>query len=239
VPVLQQPYGIVEENDGKLLVADFRANAVFRLDPSTGEGSVLARVRGPRDLRRTGEGKLLVSSGPNVLELDPTTRTTRVRARAAGPLEGIAQAADGSVYAAEDQARIVRLRSDGSRAILADGLNGVHGILATSEGVAVCESFAGNIRLVTESGMRMLAGGLGNPSYAAEAPDGGLYVTEFSASRVSLVEPSGRVQEVAAVESPGPIAVDRAGLLLVGSLAGEIHRVDPATKRVTRIWPRR
>jgi streptogramin lyase len=239
VPALQQPHGIVEETDGKLLVADFRSNAVFRLDPSTGEGSTVVRIPGPRDIRRAGDGKLLVSSGLSVLELDAVARRTRLLARAAGPLEGIAPASDGSIYVAEDQSRIVRLRRDGSRAVLAQGLNGVHGILATADGVVVCESFAGNVLLVSESGRRTLASGLGNPSYAAEAPNGGLYVTEFSANRVSLLEPSGRVQAIAAVPSPGPVVVDRAGRLLVGSLAGEIHRVDPGTKRVTRIWPRR
>lgn len=174
-----------------------------------------------------------------MLELDAAARTTRVRVRAAGPLEGIAWASDGSIYVVEDQTRIVRIRPDGTRWVLAQGLNGVHGILASTDGVIVCESFVGNVRVASESGIRTLASGLGNPSYAADAPNGAFYVTEFSANRVSLVELSGRVQEVAAVSPPGPVIVDRVGRLLVGRLAGEIHRVDPVTERVTRIWPRR
>ena len=238
VPVLQQPHGIVQESDGKLLVADFRANAVFRLDPLTGEGSTVVRVPGPRDIRRSPDGKLLVSSGLNVLELDAAARTTRVMVRGAGPLEGIAPAADGSVYVVEDQARIVRIRRDGLRSVLAQGLNGVHGILGTADGVIVCESFAGNVRLLSESGMRTLASGLGNPSSAAEAP-GGFYVTEFSAGRLSLLTRSGDVTPIASVASPGPVALDASGRPLVGTIDGRIVRVDPGTGRVTQLWPRR
>ena len=101
-----------------------------------------------------------------------------------------------------------------------------------------CESYAGNVRLVTEGSTRTLASGLGNPSYAAPAPDGGVYVTEFSANRVSLIERSGAVRALASVSRPGPIAPDGAGRLLVGSLNGTISRVDPLTGRVSRVWPR-
>ena len=181
---------------------------------------------------------LLVSSGRNVYELDPRTRALRVGVQAAIRLEGVAPAPGGGLYVVEGQSRIVHIAADGSRAVLADGLNGVHGILSTPEGVVVCESYAGNVRLVTEKGTRTLASGLGNPSYAAPAPDGGVYVTEFSANRVSLVERSGAVRALALVNQPGPIAPDGAGRLLVGSLGGTISRVDPMTGRVSRVWPR-
>lgn len=238
VPALGQPYGIVEEPQGTILVGDFRAGAILRLNPATGDGAVLVRVPEPRDLRATDGGRLLVSSRNTVLEVDPVTRRLRVRARAAGALEGIAPAEGGAVYAVEEQSRIVRLDADGTRRVLADGLNGVHGILLTAEGVVVCESFAGNVRLVTQGGVATIAVGLGNPSYAAPAPDGRLYVSEFSTDRVSLVERSGRVTEVARIRSPGPIALERTGRLLVGTIDGRIFRVDPETGRSTVVWPR-
>ena len=237
VPVLQQPHGVVEEPGGTLLVADFRENAVFRLEPGRGEGATLARVPGPRDLRPFAGGKLLVSSGVSVLELDPITGRTRPLARGAAELEGVAPAPNG-FDVVEEQTRIVRLGADGSREVLADGLNGVHGILRTAEGLVICESFAGNVRLLAPDGsLRMLATGLGNPSAAVEAP-AGLYVTEFSADRVSLITRSEAVRSIATVSSPGPIAVDRAGKLLVGQIGGRVSRIDPATGRVTQIWPR-
>ncbi len=122
--------------------------------------------------------------------------------------------------------------------MLAEGLNGVHGILASAAGLVVCESFAGNVRLVSESGMRTLASGLGNPSSVAEAP-GGFYVTEFSAGRLALVTRAGEVTSVASVASPGPVALDASGRPLVGTLDGRIVRADPGTGRVTQLWPRR
>jgi hypothetical protein len=106
-PALQQPYGILEDAGGTLLVADFRQSAVFRLRPASGEGGILARVRAPGDLRASPDGKVLVSSGSGVLELDPATGAARLRARASGELEGVAPGPDGSVYAVEEQARIV------------------------------------------------------------------------------------------------------------------------------------
>ena len=238
VPVLQQPVGVVEEAGGTLLVADFRANAVFRLEPTRGEGSILARLPGPRDLRPLGGGKLLVTSGVGVIELDPASRRTRPLARGEAKLEGVAPAPNGNFDVVEAQTRIVRLGADGSRQVLADGLDGVHGILRTAEGLVICESFAGKIRLLTpDGGLRTLATGLGNPSAAAETSEG-IYVTEFSAGRVSLIPRSGPVRLIATVSSPGPIVLDRAGRLLVGGLGGEVSRIDPATGRVTRIWPR-
>lgn len=239
VPELQQPYGIVEEAGGSLLVADHRSSAILRLHPSTGNSAVVARVPFPRDLRPAGNGKLLVSSGRTVIELDPRTRELRHRHVLPARLEGIAPAPGGGVYAVEGQSRVVRVEPGGARTVLVEGLNGVHGILATPGGLVVCESFAGNVLLVTVTGTRTLASGLGNPSYAAPAPGGGVYVTEFSADRISLVEPSGFVRAVAAVERPGPLVLDAQGRLLVGSVDGRISRVDPATGRVGRVWPRR
>lgn len=238
VPRLQQPYGIVARPGGALLVADYRSNAVIRLDPARGGATIFARIPRPRDLRPAANGMLLVSSGRNVYELDPRTRALRVGVRAASRLDGLAPAPGGGLYVVEGQSRIVHIAPDGSRAVLADGLNGVHGILSTAGGVVVCESYAGNVRLVTEQGTRTLANGLGNPSYAAPAPDGGVYVTEFSANRVSLIERSGAVRALASVSQPGPIAPDGAGRLLVGSLDGTISRLDPISGRVSRVWPR-
>jgi len=238
VPRLQQPYGIVAQTGGALLVADYRSDAIIRLVPARGGAAIFARIPRPRDLRPAANGTLLVSSGRNVYVLDPRTRALRVGARAASRLEGVAPEPGGGLYVVEGQSRIVHIAADGSRAVLADGLNGVHGILSTVDGLVACESFAGNLRIVTGKGTRILAGGLGNPSYAAPAPDGGVYVTEFSANRVSLVERSGAVRALASVSQPGPIAPDGAGRLLVGSLDGTISRIDPTTGRVSRVWPR-
>ena len=239
VPTLQRPYGIVQEPGGSLLVADNGSSAILRLSPSTGDGAVLVRAPFPRDLRPADNGKLLIASGRTVLELDPRTRVVRHRYLAAARLEGVAPAPGGGFYIVENQSRVVRVAGDGARTVLVDGLNGVHGILPTPAGLVICESFAGNVLLVTERGTRTLASGLDNPSYAAPAPGGGLYVTEFSAGRLSLVEPSGATHAVASIGLPGPVSLDAQGRLLVGSLDGRISRVDPATGRVTRVWPRR
>jgi hypothetical protein len=96
---------------------------------------------------------LLVSSDRNVYELDPRTRALRVGVQAAIRLEGVAPTPSGGLYVVEGQSRIVHIAADGSRAVLADGLNGVHGILSTVDGLVACESYAGNVRLVTEKAL--------------------------------------------------------------------------------------
>ena len=87
VPRLQQPYGIVAQPGGALLVADYRSDAIIRLDPARGGAAIFARIPRPRDLRPAANGTLLVPSGRNVYELDPRTRALRVGVRAASRLE--------------------------------------------------------------------------------------------------------------------------------------------------------
>ena len=83
----------------------------------------------------------------------------------------------------------------------------------------------------------MLAAGLANPSYAVPAGGGALYVSEFTGNRVSRLDADGEVTPVAAVPMPGPLALDRAGRLLVGLLTGSILRVTPASGAVERLYP--
>jgi hypothetical protein len=236
-PAIQQPFGLVEEPAGTLLVADWRAGIIFRLDLRRREGIVLARVRAPRDLTRAPDSRILVASDREVLELDPATGRVRRVATAGAFIGGLAAAADGTLYVNEDQSRIVRIAGDGTRELLASGLDGVHGVLLTPEGLVVCESFGGRVLRLEGAATRVLARGLANPSYAARAADGALYVSEFLAGRVSRLAPDGSIESVGSVPSPGPVLLDRAGRILVGTLDGSIYRIDPATRRSTLVYP--
>ena len=121
--------------------------------------------------------------------------------------------------------------------MLARGLAGAHGVLATRFGVVVCEAYAGRVRVFASGRLRTLAGGLGNPSYAVAAPEG-VYVTEFGADQVSEISRSGRVRRVGDVLQPGPIARAPDGALLVASLDGTITRLDPRSGVTRRVYPR-
>jgi outer membrane protein assembly factor BamB len=236
-PILLQPFGIIEEPAGTLLVADWRAGIVYRLDPSRRDGDAVTRIAAPRDLIRAPDGRILVASNDRVFELDPATGAVREVVSAEAFVGGISAAADGTLYLNEDASRIVRLAPNGDRTVLATGLNGVHGILLTPEGLVVCESFSGRVLRLDGTRLEVLAEGLGNPSYAARAADGALYVGEFVAGRVTRLDPSGETTVIASVANPGPVSLDRSGRILVGTLDGHIYRVDPAARTAVRIYP--
>jgi virginiamycin B lyase len=235
-PLLQQPFGVVPEPSGTILVADWRASAVYRLDPARHAGSLAARVEAPRDLRRGRDGKLLVSSGPTIVHLDPSTGATRTLAGAGAAVEGIAESADGTLYAST-QSSIVAIAPNGSRSTFASGLDGVHGILLTDRGLVACESFAGRVLRISGGSVATLASGLANPSYAVPGPEGSLYVTEFAGNRVSRIDASGRIERVAEVPQPAPLTLEPDGRLLVGSLTGALYRVDAVAHTATAIYP--
>ena len=235
-PRLRQPFAVLEEAGGTLLVADWPADRIYRLSPSTRDGVVVARIPRPRDLAWTPEGRLLVASGERVVQLDPATGATHVVVEAEAFVGGLAVAPDGTLFVNEDGTTIARIFPDGRRTTLAAGLDGVHGLEWTEAGLVVCESFAGRVLLLRDDGLELLAAGLANPSYAV-ADEAGLFVTEFAGSRVSRLAWDGSVDTLANVPQPGPITRTRAGDLLVGSLDGSIRRVDPATGAVRRVYP--
>ena len=236
-PLVRQPFGVLEEPERTVLVADWDAGIVYRLDLAHRDGVVLTRVPAPRDLKWAPDrSHVLVASARAVLELDRSTGTTRRLATAEASVGGIDSDGE-ALYVNEDGARVVRIGPDGGRSVLADGLDGVHGLLVTPEGLVVCESFAGRVLLIRGGRVEVLASGLGNPSYAARASDGSLYVTEFLAGRVTRLDPSGGTTPVADVSQPGPISFDRDGRLLVGTLGGTIVRVDATNGRAVRVYP--
>lgn len=236
-PRLQQPFGVVEEADGTMLVADWQGDRIYRLSPKTRDGIVVARIPEPRDLEWTPDGRLLVASGDRVLELDPANGATRVVLDAGVFVGGIAALADGTLFVNEDGTTIARVSPSGRRTVLATGLDGIHGLTWTDKGLVACESYAGRVLRLTGDDMAVLASGLANPSYAAPAVEGGLFVTEFGANRVSHLRADGTAEPLADVPQPGPISITHDGKLLVGSLDGRIYGVDAATGAVRRVYP--
>ena len=110
---------------GALLVADY-----LERDPSTGSGarrrSDFARIPRPRDLWRPRTARC--SSPRAGASTSPTRARRSARWRAGGePREGVAPAPSGGLYVVEGQSQIVCIAPGGSRAVLADGLNGVTG----------------------------------------------------------------------------------------------------------------
>jgi PQQ-like domain len=232
---LLEPFDVVEEAGGSFLVADRSADIVYRLRDR--DLRVVARVPRPRDLEPVPDGHVLVASGPHVLSLDPVTGSLAVVETAEKDVLGVTRLSDGSLVASDFGDRVVTFE-DGSEKVLAEGLAGVHGLLATALGVVICESTTGRVlRLKPDGQLEVLAQGLALPSFAASAPGGALYLAEFGAGRISRLDPSGTVTPVATISSPTAISVALDGsILATASLDGRVARIDPATGRVSWLY---
>ncbi len=230
-PTLDQPYDILALPGGKLVVTDLPKGLVYELDPGRHTGRVLARIPEARELERLPDGRILVTSRARVLALDTRTGKTSVYAVAHSYLLGIALAPGGRLYASEnvpghEETTVVLLRH-GVRSVLAENLRGVHGILVTTKGLILGESYAGRVlRLDPKTRqIEVLATGLVYSGFTLEAPGGGLFVSELGRNRISRIGADGHVTKVSDVFQPGPIAFDSRHRIVGLSQDGTIFRI--------------
>jgi hypothetical protein len=240
-PTLIQPYDLQPLPDGKILVTDLPANAVYELDPVRRTGRLVARITQARELVLLKDGRVLVSSGLDVLALNVRTGRTTRYARAADYLLGIALAPDGWLYGSENAAgseetTLVRIRG-GVREELGE-FHGVHGILPVADGLILSESYEGRVLHFdpeTKS-VQVLASGLRNPSFTLPAASGGWFVSEFFGGRISHLWPDGHVTTVARVTKPGPIQFDsRRRIVGVTQSSATLFRIERGRART--IYP--
>jgi sugar lactone lactonase YvrE len=240
-PALQQPYDVLPLPNGRLVVSDLPAGRVYELDPAHHSGRLLARIRDARELQRLPDGRILVTPHERVLALDPRTQKTSPYATARNDILGLALAPDGGLYASEnipgqEATTIVHLK-DGRREVLADGLDGVHGILVTAAGLVLGESYAGRLlRLDPKTRtVAVLAKGMTYPGFALPAAGGGWLVSELGRNRISRVSVEGRVKKVADVFQPGAIAYDSRHRVVGISQDGTLFRLGSGKSRT--IYP--
>ena len=229
---LAEPFDVVYAGSD-LVIADRGAGAVILLSPGSGAWRRVAAVPDARELVVEDERTVLVSSGERILRLDLRSGRTAEVDRVGDIVLGLERAADGTLYASEGGGTIVRLAPGGARSVLASGRDGVHGLLLDGGRLLAAESFAGNVLSIDlASGVAsVLATGLGNPSFLAPAP-GGMYVSEFGAGRISLLEDGGDMRAVASLPQVGPLALGPDGTLVAATIAGDLVRVDPRTGAV-------
>jgi len=146
---LGEPFDIVEQADRSYLIADRTRNAVYRLRGR--ELRTLVNVPSPRDLEPAPDGHVLIASGRNVLALDPERRSIARVATAENDVLGVARTAEGAIVVSDFGSRLIRF-AGGRTDVLATGLDGVHGLLATDEGLVVCESSTGKVLRLRRDG---------------------------------------------------------------------------------------
>ena len=219
---LGEPFDVLEEAPGTYLIADRAANAVYRL--RDGALETVAELEGPRDLEPAPDGRVLVASGRDVVALDPRTGATETVATARDDVLGIDAPAARSPMAAACVRGRARARPRPRRCPRpARHRRGPRGVRLRQRARAARRA---------QRRRRVLADGLDLPSFAAAAPGGALYVTEFGAGRLVRIERSGKVTPIADVPAPTALSVARDGSVLVTGLGGSVSRVDPETGEV-------
>lgn len=186
-------YGLTAGSDGNLYVADAGGNAVYKVDPASGEVTLLAVVPG---LPSPGGAANEARGGQPEIDPVPT---------------GVAPAPDGGVYVGllsggpfiPGTAKIIHIAQDGTITDVAVNVTMVAGVTVGPDGAIyaaqISENFLGDppalgsiIRVGDDGVATTVLPGLLLPNDVAFGPDGMLYVVTITTSEVGL-PPMGQV----------------------------------------------
>jgi sugar lactone lactonase YvrE len=177
---LHEPYRVIVEPSGKLLVADGGSGRIVRVDPDTGEQSVYAHGLGRVYDLAYGPGRVLyASAGGRVVRLSRSGR--RVVARGLRSPTGLAIGRDSSIYVVEgERNRVLRIRPGGSRRVLAaKGLDQPIGIALVSGAIYVSDSHHGRVvRVSPKQRLEPVVQGLALPAALSTGLDGSLLIVD-------------------------------------------------------------
>ncbi len=158
-------------------------------------------------------------------------------------IEGVAAAADGSVYVADPAAnRVRRINSAGTIDAYAGaaGLRNPYGLAADKLGnLYIADYGNGRVRKVSADGTATTAAsGLKGPRNVALSAVGVLYISDFDAGKVYELRPDGTLAAlpINGLGNPAGLAVDPAGVLYIADASsGVVHRY---TGGKSEIWVR-
>jgi len=208
------PYGIAWGADDQLYVADAGANALYRVDPASGDLALVTVFPG-----LPGEGENPARNG--AAELDPVPT-------------GVAAAPDGGVYVGflggfpfpPGSAKVVRVAPDGSQSDAVTGLTAVVDVEVGPDGMLYVTEFAtgfdaegqtgwradsGRVLRIPEGGSpEVVVAGLNKPNGIAFDDAGDLYVTVDS-DVPPQAGPQGQLLRFDAVAPPSQGGTPKAG----------------------------
>ena len=223
-------------NDGSLLIGD-QSDRVLRF--RRGRLTVAARVKFPVEVDADPRGGFAV--------LNDETRIRRVdaRGRVTTLARGLAQVTaldfdpQGNVYFSELVGRVRRLdRATGVITTVATGFDRPHGLVFAGSTVYVCDTFADRLAAIdlATGVVTTVARGLDEPVDVDRAPDGTLYVADYSNSRLARIA-DGAPVTVAQLIGPNGVAVSRDGrtAYLTERIFPRVRRVDLATGAVRTV----
>jgi len=178
---LHEPYRVVVEPTGNLLVADGGSGRIVRVDASTGEQTVYAKGLGRVfDLTYGPDQRLYAAAGSRVVRFSSAGRP-RVIARGLRDPTGLAVAPKNAVYVVEaERDRVIRIGPGGTRRVIAStGLDQPLGIALVGGGIYVSDSHHGRIvRILAKRTLRPVVRGLALPFSLSAGPDGSLLIVD-------------------------------------------------------------
>ena len=200
---------VLPDAQGRLLISDLRGGRVLRADAPGATATPLARVSDPGGLAVDDAGDILVGTGNGPTALVPRWRlagllridagtgaTTRV-ARGLMMANGVARAADGTVYASSSfpGGGVDRIRPDGTVDRRWNRTEGANGLALSADGSALYAAVmlppARVVRIDTATGQATTFARVPFPENVtglldglARGADGTLYVNAFLAGQV-------------------------------------------------------
>lgn len=219
------PTSVDVEPGGSLLVVENGRHRLLRITGS--RTTVLAAgLAKPFEARRTSSGTIVLSNGHALQRLGASGRPVVTLARAAGDIGPIALSGTRIYYATGTS--LYRL---GTKAPLAAGLSGPHGLAVAQDG-AVLVSDTGNARILRvdpATGATSTLAQLAGPRGLDVAPDGTVYVADGTSKRILHLTATGtRLGAVGPrFGDPYDVAVAPQGVLYVVDTAetGRVVRV--------------
>lgn len=229
---LAGPRGLLLAPSGELYVVEQTSGSIVRITSKGRVARIATGLSDPHDLAMDAQGNFYVAeTGANrVARISPDGRVATYVADLAVPVD-LDFNPEGELLVCElGKGRVVAFRSPETRRIVADGLNGPHG-LAFKSGTTFINEWSGNrIVKVGADGRTHAVAEVEVPVGLALGRSGDLYVAQPQVGKVSRIKPDGtRILLVEGLKLPRDPVFDAQGNLLVAeSGEGRILRFTGA-----------
>lgn len=179
--MLQEPYRVVVEPNGNLLVADGGSGRIVRVNSKTGEQTVYASGLGRVYDLAYGPGQILYAAASTRIVRFSKAGRGHVVTRGLRSPTGLAVAPDRSLYVVEgDRDRVLRIGPRGARRIVASrGLDQPISVALVSGRVYVSDSHHGRVvRVLSRRKLEPVVTGLALPAALTAGSGGSLLIVD-------------------------------------------------------------
>ena len=228
------PYGLVLDARGQVLVSLFGSDAVFRFSPQ-GEAQLLGRTGSqPMGLALDGEGNVYVANfgDDNVTRLTPTGESSVLGRTGRGPSSLVFDAARQVLYVTDTRSdTVTRLGLDGRSSTLGKTGQRPMGIALDAQGnVYTADHLSNTVTKITPEGQSRVLGSTGQrPFGIAVDAQGHVYTANHGANTVTRITPGGVSSTL------GLTGVHPFGIAL--DAAGNVYTSNYDDNTVSRITP--